>query len=560
MAEKKEYPILWWTPWFGDYDRYNNLMVDNCGLEYKCRHTLNRTIYDQAKLIVFHESVIKIPGFSHEGDLPPLQDIDSGDKAWVYQTAERPQWLSHNKYWISRFTFSWTHHFGSDFIDTYFTTGHESHRAFINLAIRPVLSTLAQKNLYRIHGHSIYDSRPLAPVAWFVSNCKATNGRHLMVRQLQRYIDVDIYGGCRYNRNRDWPVDANGQGLTDVAVASRYKFYLAIENTNCDDYVTEKLERAVASGAVPVVDGPRDYSRFNPAPKALIRYDDFGSPKALAEYLVKLDQDDEAYNDHLAYRAPRTTENTDADGNVRILEPATFNQEYKTRLLPWFVDNWDLQDGFMNQTSEWLSEDRRVTGRSHTRMQWGPNAAGALCDLCRTARNIAEGDFKIDPVRRMTVDHTCETGKFLHPTWVMAFYWYYFLAGFVGLCLLAYVVMARKGHTVTIDSTNWLLTQFQEKEEEDEPLLRRGRLPQTQNRQLSRSLTQRTRSLLLRQEENNEEEQLEQPPSTSNRAKKPKDAIQKSMADNMNRLIEVSLRGLELGTGVKAERAGFEDG
>ncbi|KAF9273571.1 hypothetical protein BGZ74_004720 [Mortierella antarctica] len=335
MAEKKEYPILWWTPWFNNYDRYNNFMVDNCGLEYNCRQTLDRTVYDEAKLIVFHESVIKIPGFSKQGDLPPLEDIDSGEKAWVYNTGERPQWLSHNKYWISKFAFSWTHHFGSDFIATYFTAGRESYMAFINLAMRPPLSTLAQKNLYRIHGHSSNDSRPLAPVAWFVRNCRATNGRHLMVRQLQRYIDVDIYGDCRYNRNRDWPLDVQGKDLSDVVVASRYKFYLALENTNCDDYVTEKLERTVASGAVPVVDGPVDYSRFNPAPKALIQYNEFGSPKALAEYLLKLDQDDEAYNEHLAYRAPRTAENTDAEGNVRIFEPATFNQEYKTRLLPW---------------------------------------------------------------------------------------------------------------------------------------------------------------------------------------------------------------------------------
>lgn len=86
MAEKKEYPILWWTPWFNNYDRYNNFMVDNCGLEYNCRQTLDRTVYDEAKLIVFHESVIKIPGFSKQGDLPPLEDIDSGEKAWVYNT------------------------------------------------------------------------------------------------------------------------------------------------------------------------------------------------------------------------------------------------------------------------------------------------------------------------------------------------------------------------------------------------------------------------------------------------------------------------------------------
>ncbi|KAG0343322.1 hypothetical protein BG004_005407, partial [Podila humilis] len=162
-------------------------------------------------------------------------------------------------------------------------------------------------------------------------------------------------------------------------------------------------------------------------------------------YLLKLDEDDEAYNEHLAYRAPRTADNTDADGNVKVLEPKLFNQDYKTRLLPWFVDNWDLQDGPLNQTTtEWLSEDRRVTGRSHTRMQWGPNGHGAMCDLCRTARNIAEGDLKIDPLRHMTVDHSCEIGKFLYPTWIIRFYWYYFMAAFVVLCILGYFVLSHR--------------------------------------------------------------------------------------------------------------------
>lgn len=358
---------------------------------------------------------------------------------------ERPQWLSHNKYWISKFAFTWTHHFGSDFINTYFSAGHETAAALINLAMRPALATLDQKKHYQLHGHGASDPRPLAPVAWFVSNCQASNGRHYMVRQLQRFIPVDIYGDCRYNRNRDWPLDADGNKIDHVALASRYKFYLAIENTNCDDYVTEKLERALASGAVPVVDGPVDYSRYTPAPGALIQYNDFGSPRALAAYLLQLDQDDEAYNAHLAFRAPRTGENTDAEGNVRIAEPWTFNQEYKTRLLPWFVDNWDLQPGDTNQTTEWLSQDRRVTGRSHTRMQWGPDSPGAMCDMCRMARNIAEGEFKIDPVRRMTVDHTCEVGKFLYPTWVVTFYWYYFLFGFVGAGILGYFVLTRRG-------------------------------------------------------------------------------------------------------------------
>jgi hypothetical protein len=35
----------------------------------------------------------------------------------------------------------------------------------------------------------------------------------------------------------------------------KYKFVIAIENSNYGDYVTEKLVKAVESGAIPIVAG-----------------------------------------------------------------------------------------------------------------------------------------------------------------------------------------------------------------------------------------------------------------------------------------------------------------
>ncbi|CAK9302625.1 unnamed protein product [Gordionus sp. m RMFG-2023] len=47
---------------------------------------------------------------------------------------------------------------------------------------------------------------------------------------------------------------------------SRYKFYLAFENSNCAHYITEKFFRALSVGTVPVVFGARysDYVRVAP--------------------------------------------------------------------------------------------------------------------------------------------------------------------------------------------------------------------------------------------------------------------------------------------------------
>jgi len=173
--------------------------------------------------------------------------------------------------------------------------------------------------------------------------------------------------------------------MSDEEMVSHYKFYLVLENTNCEDYVMEKLWRPLAVGSVPVVDDPKDYSRFKPAAKSLIVDDDFGSPAALAAFLRRLDQDDEAYEEYLSYRAKKNAANTDSNGQVRISEPETFNQDYRDRLLPWFVDNWDLDaTGLLNKTtSEWLthSTDRSsgktrasdIPSREKYGMQWGPD-------------------------------------------------------------------------------------------------------------------------------------------------------------------------------------------
>lgn len=70
-----------------------------------------------------------------------------------------------------------------------------------------------------------------------------------MIRKLMEYIPIDSYGKCL--NNKKWPEGV--KGIKELMKA--YTFYLAFENSNCKDYVTEKLVNAVEAGVVPVVDG-----------------------------------------------------------------------------------------------------------------------------------------------------------------------------------------------------------------------------------------------------------------------------------------------------------------
>ncbi|KAF9177346.1 hypothetical protein BGZ49_005668, partial [Haplosporangium sp. Z 27] len=75
----KEYPILWWTKWFGQTYEEGKI-VDYCGLPYTCKFTLDRSKYDQAKVIVFH--ALQFPS----NDIPSIQDVKVGKKSWVLNT------------------------------------------------------------------------------------------------------------------------------------------------------------------------------------------------------------------------------------------------------------------------------------------------------------------------------------------------------------------------------------------------------------------------------------------------------------------------------------------
>ncbi|XP_059156391.1 glycoprotein 3-alpha-L-fucosyltransferase A-like [Physella acuta] len=144
-------------------------------------------------------------------------------------------------------------------------------------------------------------------VAWFVSNCGARNGRRQYADELAKYIQVDIYGTCgtlkcpRYEANRCFDM-----------LNTDYKFYLSFENSNCRDYITEKFfVNGLKHDVIPIVMGaaPEDYRRAAP-PHSFIHVDDFESPKALAEYLHTLDNNDNLYNEYFQWKGTGDLINT----------------------------------------------------------------------------------------------------------------------------------------------------------------------------------------------------------------------------------------------------------
>ena len=128
-----------------------------------------------------------------------------------------------------------------------------------------------------------YAANKTKKVAWFVSNCGARNGRLEYARNLSKFIDVDIYGSCGDKR-----CPRASHGCLDM-LDTDYKFYLAFENSNCVDYITEKFfVNGLKRNILPIVMGASRESYERSAPdNSFLHVDDFSSPAQLAEYLHK---------------------------------------------------------------------------------------------------------------------------------------------------------------------------------------------------------------------------------------------------------------------------------
>lgn len=132
-------------------------------------------------------------------------------------------------------------------------------------------------------------------LAWVISNWAESQARVAFYYQLRRYLQVDVYGRAGEPLPRE-------EGSV-VRLVRRYQFYLALENSQHTDYISEKLWNSLRAGAIPVVLGPprENYERFLP-PEAFIHVDDFATVGELAQYLLMLRRNPALLKHHLNWR------------------------------------------------------------------------------------------------------------------------------------------------------------------------------------------------------------------------------------------------------------------
>ncbi|KAG0210048.1 hypothetical protein BGX28_009725 [Mortierella sp. GBA30] len=386
----QNYQILWWTspptpPPYSPYATSAQTVVDpeqgegawlpftlnDCGLPYTCTFSEDRqALAESASVVLFAGSKL------NDQDRPTVRNET---QAWVLNTGKK----------------------------TVFVTVFES--TVVDAVIKPPPVSLSEKN--RLRGLA-KEQGGKAPAVWVtndrqsdavngtVSECfDAPSGRESYIKELLKMMDIDIYGGCMENTVR--PVHADTQKpWTAVEIMEGYKFVFALEPVNCEDYVSQGLADALKAGAIPIVDGPKDYSRFTPAPNAFVQLNTFISPELLAQELDSMDRDDTLYMDRLNYRIHGLES---AAGTLSSSSSSTSSSEATNRS--------QLSSLFLENFSRQASKDTVATeAESSHSNKWEPNRHGAYCGICQLAHDLAEKEYDWT-AHTSRVDSTAASGS-----------------------------------------------------------------------------------------------------------------------------------------------------
>eukprot|EP01133_Synstelium_polycarpum_P007414 gene7414-8673_t len=201
------------------------------------------------------------------------------------------------------------------------------------------------------------------------SNCDRGGAtyRTIYVEELVKYTDIKSVGECVKNADLDqedslqniW-ADVGETMAVKNRAAGKHLFYLAFENNNITDYVSEKLFTAFLAGTVPVYMGAPNIDEYAPE-NSMIKTSDFASPKELADYLNKLMNDEVAYNRYLEWKTKPFPEwfidkyNKLIDGGFTFaawVQPDTLPASFKSKLFTYGNITIGFQLGYKGRINQ----------------------------------------------------------------------------------------------------------------------------------------------------------------------------------------------------------------
>ncbi len=197
--------ILSWT--HGGPDATINVFKHQRCPVHQCRMTRNKTTFTDVDAVMFFNYI------------PIVLRRKPANQIWVYYQLESPKHVAPVSLQMKD-KINWTATYQTD---STIVTPYEKYVPFDpNILHKPHTKNYA------------FGKTKMA--AWFVSHCSTPNNRLQFAKSLGNHIQVDIYGTCGR-----FKCPKSRSGTCYDMLNKDYKFYLAFENSNCQDYITEKF-------------------------------------------------------------------------------------------------------------------------------------------------------------------------------------------------------------------------------------------------------------------------------------------------------------------------------
>lgn len=261
-THKKPLMLLWFWPEnrkFHLKDCKTLFQIDGCDL------TDDRAEYSSADAVLLYQSAIK-------DDLSNLPTAPrSRSQRWIWFNMDPPQSIRKIDEIKGVFNLSMTYRSDSDIrVRWQLTHNRNQNTVFV----------LPQKDFL---------------LCWIVDGIDLNTDSGVgssYYRALKKHINVKIFQRSELLKDG-----------TYFQTISRCKFYLSFESSFTRDFITETFYEPLAVGTVPIALGPlrRNYEEFVPR-NAFIHTADFADPLALAEHLLKINFNQEAYIKYFDWR------------------------------------------------------------------------------------------------------------------------------------------------------------------------------------------------------------------------------------------------------------------
>ncbi|XP_063431106.1 glycoprotein 3-alpha-L-fucosyltransferase A-like [Mytilus trossulus] len=247
------YPV-WFIP--------KSFNFDKCSYR-NCKLTADRKLLSTSQAVIFHHnSFTKLPK-------------KPNGQIWIFATLENP-YLTFNRYKVdkSKRKFNWTMTYRKD---------SEGFSPYVVLKERIEIPVKNYTSIYM---------KKTKNIAWITSNCRTSSKREDYVKELSKYIDVDIYGKCGK--------PCLFKEYCKTHLSKTHRFYLSFENALCKDYLTEKVADMydINKNFIPIVRGAPNAGDYLPQ-RTYISTSDFESPKKLATFLKILGRNETRYISYL---------------------------------------------------------------------------------------------------------------------------------------------------------------------------------------------------------------------------------------------------------------------